>query len=673
MSDPLAPGLAEATHPSGRGGARPGAGAPSRPHAATTERFKRLFAIASNAEFDAAFGHLSNMDIVQICVWRLLEQCEWKEAGNLAKSLLPYHHRPHGRRDRAPMTAALPPGPARRWRHLVPPLLVAVVTAAVFARLAWCGFTYWDDQDTIWGNARLNPPSLAAVHYYWTAIGRGTPGELYTPVTYTVWSALAAVAGRPPDADGIRLSPAVFHAANVLVHAAAAAAVCRLLLQLFGRPWPAVAGGLLFGLHPVQVEPVAWCSGTKDVLCGMFAAAALSAYVSAVRAGGRGGRRGWYLAASALFALAMLSKPTALVVPPMAFAIDVLLVGRSARAAAGRLWPWAVMMVPCAIWTRTAQPADWASPVALWQRPLVATDAVAFYLAKLAWPARLCVDYGRRPAAVVAGGAIYWTWVAPATVLAALAWRPSRPLAAAAALFALPLVPVSGLVPFDFQFYSTTADHYLYLPMIGVAVAACWGLVRLGDRTGRIAGGSAATAVVLVALAARTAVQMPVWQDTRALFTNVLRVNPLSFTAYGEMGFLAAHPAALIRGHRPTVPPTDPRYAQWRADLEAARQWYRKSLRLYPDYVPSLINLSINDHQLGDRAAERAALRQVVAVQPSLPPPLRVGDPLRLADMMLNADDPAAAAQLLDGVLRADPTDRPALLLRTRALARLRP
>ena len=92
MSDPLSPGLAETTQPSGRGGARPGAGAPSRPHAATTERFKRLFSIASNADFEAAFGHLSNMDIVQICVWRLLEQCEWKEAGNLAKSLLPYHH-----------------------------------------------------------------------------------------------------------------------------------------------------------------------------------------------------------------------------------------------------------------------------------------------------------------------------------------------------------------------------------------------------------------------------------------------------------------------------------------------------------------------------------------------------------------------------------------------------
>ena len=152
----------------------------------------------------------------------------------------PRRHRPHGRRDRGPMTSAAPLPPARRRDRLLPPLLVAVVTAAVFARLAACSFTYWDDQDTIWGNPRLNPPSLSSALFYWTAIGKGTPGELYTPVTYTAWSAQAAVAGRPPDADGIRLSPAVFHAANVLVHAAAAAAVCRLLLQLFGRPWPAV-------------------------------------------------------------------------------------------------------------------------------------------------------------------------------------------------------------------------------------------------------------------------------------------------------------------------------------------------------------------------------------------------------------------------------------------------
>ena len=117
MSDHQLPAPSDTPAPSNRGGARPGAGAPSRPHAATTERFKRLFAIAANADFQDAFGNLSNMDVVQICVWRLLELGEWKEAGNLAKALLPYHHARIPavtvvRHENAAADAAPPPPPA---------------------------------------------------------------------------------------------------------------------------------------------------------------------------------------------------------------------------------------------------------------------------------------------------------------------------------------------------------------------------------------------------------------------------------------------------------------------------------------------------------------------------------------------------------------------------------
>ncbi len=546
---------------------------------------------------------------------------------------------------------------------------VAVVVAAVFARLVGCSFTDWDDQGTIWANPRLNPPSWAAVRYYWTTVGEATPGQLFTPVTYTVWSALAAVAGRPPDADRVALSPAVFHAANVALHAVTAGLVYLLLARLSGRRWGAVAGALVFGLHPVQVEPVGWASGTKDVLCGLFSVAALLAYVAATGAGTRRAARGRYAVATACFALAMLSKPTALVVPLMAGVTDVLLVGRPARTAARWLWPWAVLMIPCAVWTRAAQPAPWASPVAVWQRPLVAADAAAFYLCKVAWPAHLCVDYGRRPGTVVATGAVEWTWLLPAAVavVAVVAGRRGRPAVAAGTLFALPLVPVSGLVPFDFEFFSTTADHYLYLPMLGVAVAVTWGLPRVPRRAA-----VAASVAVLAALATRSAVQMPTWQDTSSLFANVLRVNPHSFAAYEQLGYVQTTRAARLGGDRPALPPTDPRYAEWRADLERSLVLYHRSLRQYDGFVPSLVNVAITAGRLGLHDQQRAALRRVAALQPTLPAAMRA-DPLRLAQMMLDAGDPAAAVGVLDPVLRADPNDRPAAVVRARALAAVRP
>jgi hypothetical protein len=278
----------------------------------------------------------------------------------------------------------------------------------------------------------------------------------------------------------------------------------------------------------------------------------------------------------------------------------------------------------------------------------------------------------------VASGIVYYSWLFPAAVGVACHW--ARALAAAACLFVLPLVPVLGLVPFDFQFYSTVADHYLYLPMLGVAVAAAWGLSRIpshghparvpSHRTGGTPvqrWAPAATAAALLALAVRSVAQMPTWQDNTAVFENVLRVNPRSFAACDQLGYVQTTLARRIRGDRRTVPPTDPDYARWRADLERSLDWYHRSLALYDGYVPSLVNIAINAGQLGRHDDQRAALRRVVALQPTLPAGLRA-DPIELAQRLMAAGDPATAVQVLDGVLRADPTNLPAAFLRGRAM-----
>ena len=527
------------------------------------------------------------------------------------------------------------------------PAAVAVVTVGVFARLAWCDFTVWDDAGTIAANPLLRPPSWSAVGFYWATIGERTPGQLYTPVTYTVWEAVAAAAG---------VRAWAFHGTNVLLHATAAVLAYGLLKRLFGRPsttsgsWPAAAGALLFALHPVQVESVGWASGTKDVLCGLFAIAAVSAYVAAVRASTRPGTRLRYLAATTLFLLAMLSKPTAVVVPLMAFAVDVLLLGRPWRTAARWLWPWAVLVVPCVLWTRAAQPALWASPVPAWTRPLIAADALAFDLGKAAWPVHLGVDYGRRPTAVYASGAIWWTWLVPAGVTAVVLWRRRKAVVAAAVLFALPVVPVSGLVPFDFQFYSTVSDHYLYLPLLGVAVLGTWGLTRLGSRSAVVAA-----TTVLVAVAVRSATQTAVWQDTRSLFAHGLAVNPASFVSCDMLGYATTQDAKAERDD-----------AARQAGLERSLGWYRASLDRFPGYVPSLVNIAINAGRLGRADEVRSALRRVARLQPTLPTAMKM-DPLRLGQWMIDSGDPAAAAAYLDGVCRADPTDMQALFLRAKA------
>src|SRR2546429_4298981 len=105
-----------------------------------------------------------------------------------------------------------------------------------------------------------------------------------------------------------------------------------------------------------------------------------------------------------------------------------------------------------AVMGNLAQPPVMADPPPLFMRPLVATDALAFYLFKLIFPLHLAPDYGRTPRVAIAHGWIYWSWLAP-LALATAVWfiRKRSPGAVAGALLALiGVAPVLGLVPFTF-------------------------------------------------------------------------------------------------------------------------------------------------------------------------------------------------------------------------------
>src|SRR5207302_3590518 len=135
-----------------------------------------------------------------------------------------------------------------------------------------------------------------------------------------------------------------------------------------------------------------------------------------------------------LFILALLSKPTAMVVPLIAGVLDAIVCGRPLRRVVSWLWPWLLLSAACAAVTKALQPGtEIAVTVALWQRPFVAADALAFYLYKLLDPVWLGMDYGRRPVVVLEQHHwAYVTWLAPAAAALALwLWRRRAPQLAA--------------------------------------------------------------------------------------------------------------------------------------------------------------------------------------------------------------------------------------------------
>jgi tetratricopeptide (TPR) repeat protein len=567
--------------------------------------------------------------------------------------------------------------PLRRQR-LLAAVLIVLATLAVMGPVLGHEFVNWDDDRNLFRNPRLNPPSAASLRHYWTQSHMG----LYVPVTFTAWTALAAGATNPahPPAPAAQLNPVPFHAFGLALHLANALLVFALLTSHFPHEEPAPAtaiaaaatGALLFALHPVQVEAVAWASGAKDLLGVTFSLLSLWHYLRFARADSRRRRRRrrralHYTLALLLLVLAMLSKPSAMVVPAIAAALDSFVLRRPLRQVLRSALPLLAAVLPFAVVARLVQSTSQVDPTPIWAGPLLAGFSLAFYLLKLIVPARLAFDYGWRPALLLEQRWFYAAWLIPA-VLAAVLWlyrRRAPALVAAALVFVIALAPVLGLVPFQFQAYSNVADHYLYLSMFGVALAAAWLMRSIPPQRRRavlvVAG------AILLALSVRSALQVGVWRDDQTLETHILSVNPNSFSAYanlasgrGVMGERAA------RQNRPAEARDHYRAAadlfQKSIDVSPYRRTYREGAPVFAAVYTRLASLQPDPPSR--RATLDEGIRNLQALLNPRPgaPQLQPDDLQRIrtavADLYAQAGDLPGAVREYEQALALQPFDR---------------
>lgn len=462
--------------------------------------------------------------------------------------------------------------------------ILLIVVGLVFGQALQHEFLVWDDLFNVPQNPYLNPLTLENIAHLW----RHPYGGLYIPLTYSFWATEALIArGFDPAGGSSWAEPVVFHAGNLVLHAGCVLLVFVLLRRLLGHDGAACAGALVFTLHPLQVESVAWITETKGLLSTFWGLAAIYWYLrsrrprSALPPSGTGEelidasqhrphertKPFPYLVATGCFVLAMLSKPSAVAVPLIVVLLDVGANRSRMWPAIFRMAPWFALAACFAVVTKTQQADEvilFVSP--WWSRPLLATDAIAFYLYKLAVPLNLSADYGRSPQKVIAGGWLYWTWLGPVIVVLGISLsRHRRIWLTSLGIFVAGLSPVLGLVPFSYQDLSTVADRYTYLPMFGLALAVAWYLASCGTRLRY-----ALFAPLLVAFAVLSFVQASYWRNTQRLFEHVLSVNPDSFAAYNNLGF-----DQMLAGN-----------------LESAAAWYQRSLEANPDHAEAHINLA---------------------------------------------------------------------------------
>ena len=353
-------------------------------------------------------------------------------------------------------------------------------------------------------------------------------------------------------------------------------------------------------VHPLQVEAVGWVASLNTVTAGTLAAAAIYLYVRAAQTTERRRANVLFIASCAVFLLALLAKPSVVGLPLAAMAIDRWLIARSWRTVLTRVAVWVLIAVPIVVAGRIAQRSAFVERVDPPRRLLVAGDAAGFYLTKLVAPFSLGIDYARTPQAVFADGGTAATNFTVAAVAAALlvAQRRRRPwLAVGGLIFLAGIAPVLGLVPFDFQTFSTVADRYVYAGMFGPALVVAFVFSEAAARRLKIAVG----AIIVVALAGLTFAQACAWRSDASLVAQSLSANPSSPVA-DYIGGVVAHAAAEA-----ATKPTE------RAEqIQSAFEHYNQALRVRPRYARAWLALA-NLYHFAGRSPDALAAYQRAA------------------------------------------------------------
>jgi tetratricopeptide (TPR) repeat protein len=522
-------------------------------------------------------------------------------------------------------------------KRRAPALILLVIVVIAYSRLFAAGFVAFDDDFQVYANPFLNPPTFQGLARLWLHAYQ----QLYVPLAYTILAGLAQVAGVPAHVDGtlgqtVSLAPGPFHAASIALHALNVWLCFCLIRRLIGRPRVAWLCALVFAVHPLQVESVAWVSELRGLTSSLFALLALNAFVLSRQVGERGRSVRLAILSALLVACAMLCKPSAAILPAVALAIDRIVLGTPWRKALAGAAVWAAVVVPFVLVTRATQSVPAAARSSLWQRPFIAGDALAFTLFKCLVPFNLGVDYGRSPRWVMSHAWGYLAWIIPVALLVvAHRNRHRQPLTwLGAVLFVLFLLPTLGLVPFVYQAYSTVADRYAYLALIGLGLAVSEAFDRLKSPV--VAG------IAVAGLAALTLAQSGNWLTAPDFLRHTIDVNPRAGFAFNNLGDLE-----LASG-----------------DQAAALNAYEAAVRAEPTLVKAYINLA-EVYTALDRPGDAEHAMAELAKLPD-----RTSDDFsNLGIVLMRMGQPARALDSLATAVAMDPDSPTYLFNQANALA----
>jgi protein O-mannosyl-transferase len=477
-----------------------------------------------------------------------------------------------------------------RHRILFLSVALAVLTSAAFEGLRRYDFVKCDDPECITENARVQV-GLTSESIAW-AFTSGQDGS-WQPLTWI---------SHMLDVQFFGLRAAGHHLHSLALHILTTLLLFWVLRSMTGLVWPSAFVAMVFGIHPVHVESVAWIAERKDVLGAAFWMLTLAAYVSYARRGGVI----LYVLSIACFALGLMAKSAIATLPIILLALDFWPLRRLAQSPGGRagadkaakktgrisaspliaagvvgrpaslsllivekLPLFALAAASCTVTFFMQQ--DWMMTgmnVPVLSRLGNALVSYARYLGKMALPTHLSVVYPLPPA-----GWPVWMLLASAALLIGITvfvlyGARKRPyLLVGWIWYVVALVPVIGLVQIGGQ---AMADRHTYLPSIGIFIMVAWGAAELASKRPSLNTAGAVLAGLLgILMVAGTHVQASHWKDSAALYAHALAVTRDNYELHCWLGAVQED----------------------RGRLDDAEAEYRRSLHICPTYLDASLCL----------------------------------------------------------------------------------
>jgi Flp pilus assembly protein TadD len=483
------------------------------------------------------------------------------------------------------------------WVDVVVASSLGLLTLAVYVRVLGHDFVWFDDNWYV----RDNQVVRAGLTWSgaWLALTKSYAANWH-PLTWL---------SHMLDVQLFGMDPRGHHATSLLLHAAATVLLYVALRSLTGSVGPSAFTAVLFAIHPLHVESVAWVAERKDVLCGFFWMATMVVYARYVKVPSW---RNYGLVLGGC-ALCLMSKPMGVTLPLVLLLLDAWPLGRlrCERPVPGGEWGPALRRVlwekvPLIALTALAGFLTWVAQskggaIASVERvPLGARAANAVlsywaYLGKMLWPSSLSVFYPRREVALADGAVLLGA--AALVAVTAVAWRlrARAPYCLVGWLWYLvTLLPVIGLVQAGEQ---AMADRYTYLPLVGPFMALSWGGAEAARRWPParrflpwLAG------AICLSLSAATWCQAGHWRNTETLFAHALAVTERNWLAHNSYGV-----ALLKRGR-----------------LEPAMDHFQESLAINPEHIEAHLNVALTLRTMGQPEEAVEAYRRALELAPGL-------------------------------------------------------